>query len=167
VSALTLLLAELQEQATHLLEVPSTSYRHYTPGSGVGAGTETQPEADPAQMFQVIEVAHCPFTCGVAPCTDGLGFASHMLMWHLMEIQVGCTGACARVCKLCYVMLCYTGISHGGCYPHMSSIHAQTSSCAQCLAVASSPVSLWPAIQHNVAYCLRLPMTGGVLLANH
>jgi hypothetical protein len=37
------------------------------------------------------------------------------------------------------VMLCYTGISHGGCYSHMSSITAQTSSRDQCLDVASSP----------------------------
>jgi hypothetical protein len=48
-------------------------------------------------------------------------------------------------------LFCYTGISDGGCYPHMSSIHAQTSSRDQCRDVASSPVSLWPGIQHNVA----------------
>jgi hypothetical protein len=35
--------------------------------------------------------------------------------------------------------------------------HAQNSSRDQCLDVASSPVSLWPAIQHNVAKRLRLP----------
>jgi hypothetical protein len=40
------------------------------------------------------------------------------------------------------VMLWYTGISHGGCNPHMSSIHAQTSSRDQCQDVASSPVSV-------------------------
>jgi hypothetical protein len=44
---------------------------------------------------------------------------------------------------LCYVMLCYVmfhGNHHGGCYPHMSSIHAQTSSRDQFLHVlCSSP----------------------------
>jgi hypothetical protein len=30
------------------------------------------------------------------------------------------------------VILCFTGISCGGCYPHTSSIHAQLNSCYQC-----------------------------------
>jgi hypothetical protein len=43
----------------------------------------------------------------------------------------------------CYVVLCYTGISHGGCYPHMSSIHAQTSSHDQCLGVVVRQSVTW------------------------
>jgi hypothetical protein len=72
---------------------------------------------------------------------------------HLLA-EVNCKPTCPSISQAggapaCYVTLCHTGISHGGCYPHMSSIHAQNSS-RQCLDVALSPVSLWPAIQQKL-----------------
>jgi hypothetical protein len=87
-------------------------------------------------MVNPICVALLHLLCYVMLCYVML---CYVMLWscHVMSCHV----------LSCHVMLCYTGISHGCCYPHMlTSIHAQTSSRDQCLDVASSPVSLWPAI---------------------